>query len=149
MKCKPQYHRQDKCNQSTGQAPDPACPIVCSKTFFFSLYTIFVLFIELECNGLSFGGGKSYNWWIHKLANIDANNYALLVWLVNLYLFHFCIHKKLLHNFSIFLLLVIFQNKGKQIFSTLFCSLRAFFFWTPTAGGSGQCLNAYDTWLAV
>ena len=85
------------------------------KKFLFRFHTQFLFFL-LSVSGLIFHGAQPYNWWIHKMANIEPTNYALLFWLVYLFLLQYFTNNKSLHNFSIFLLIVIFQNKGKQIF---------------------------------
>jgi hypothetical protein len=85
------------------------------KKFLFWFHTQFLFFL-LSVSGLIFHGAQPYNWWRHKLANIEPTNYALLFWLVYLSLLQYLTNNKSLLNFSILLLIVIFQNNGKQIF---------------------------------
>ena len=51
------------------------------KKFLFRFHTQFLFFL-LSVSGLIFHGARPYNWWIHKKANIEPTNYALLFWLV-------------------------------------------------------------------
>ena len=60
---------------------------ILTKSLFW-FHTQFLFFL-LSVSGLFFHGAQSYNWWIHKLANIEPTNYALLFWLVYLSLLQY------------------------------------------------------------